>query len=241
MAGVLSEIKVIDLSSGIAGPMATMMLADHGAEVTRIERPGGDPFRSQIGYRGWNRGKQSAVLDLRDEEDRSVLLSLLRHADVFVESMPPGRSAEWGLDFETLSALNPELIQCSITGYGRDNPHADRPGFDALVAARTGLQWEQRGRVGGAAAFLSGQPPFSPDFKIDPEAMQGPDREGPLFSGSRFPSLGAGHAALVGISAALRAREVTGRGQWVETSLLQGALSAGVIASISATSKLLPK
>ncbi len=230
MAGVLSDIKVIDLSSGIAGPMATMMLADHGAEVTRIESPGGDAFQSQLGYHGWNRGKRSAILDLENEEDRSLLVSLLRHADVFVESMPPGRAKKWGLDHETLCALNPELIQCSITGYGRDNPHADRPGFDALVAARTGLQWEQRGRVGGAAAFLSGEPAFSPDFKIAPEAMQGPDREGPLFSGSRFPSLGAGHAAILGISAALRAREVTGRGQWVETSLLQGALSAGVMA-----------
>ncbi|MEE3325937.1 MAG: CoA transferase [Myxococcota bacterium] len=230
MAGVLSGIKVIDLSEGISGPMATMMLADHGAEVTRIERPGGDPFRSQLGYRGWNRGKRSAVLDLTQEEDKRLLLSLLQHADVFVESLRPGKSKEWGLDHETLSRLNPELIQCSITGYGRENPHAERPGFDALVAARSGLQWEQRGRVGGAAAFLSGQPAFSPEFEIAAEAKQGPDREGPLFTGSRFPSLGAGHAAILAISAALRAREVTGRGQWVETSLLQGALSAGVMA-----------
>ena len=230
MAGVLSGIKVIDLSEGIAGPMATMMLADHGAEVTRIERPGGDPFRDQLGYRGWNRGKRSAVLDLQSEEDLQRLISLLRHADVFVESLRPGRGQKWGLDHESLSRINPELIQCSITGYGRDNPHAERPGFDALVAARSGLQWEQRGRVGGSAAFLSGEPPFSPEFEIAAEAVQGPDREGPLFSGSRFPSLGAGHAALLGISAALRAREVTGRGQWVETSLLQGALSSGVMA-----------
>jgi len=230
MAGVLSGIKVIDLSEGIAGPMATMMLADHGAQVTRIERPGGDPFRSQLGYRGWNRGKRSAVLDLTNQEDKALLVSLLRHADVFVESFPPGKSQPYGLDHETLSVLNPELIQCSITGYGRDNPHAERPGYDALVAARSGLQWEQRGRVGGSAAFLSGQPPFSPEHEVPAEAKQGPDREGPLFSGSRFPSLGAGHAAILGISAALRAREVTGRGQWVETSLLQGALSAGVMA-----------
>ena len=230
MAGILDGIRVIDLSEGIAGPMATMMLADHGAQVTKVERPGGDPFRSQLGYHGWNRGKRSAVLDLKDPQDHETLRALLRHADVFVESFPPGRAERLGLDYATLSPDNPQLIHCSITGYGRDNRHSERPGYDALVAARTGLHWEQRGRVGGSAAFLSGKPVFSPEFEAPAEACQGADRDGPLFPGSRFPSLGAGHAATVAISAALRAREVTGRGQWVETSLLRGALSAGVMA-----------
>ena len=230
MAGVLDGIRVVDLSEGIAGPMATMMFADHGAEVIKVERPGGDPFRSQIAYHGWNRGKRSAILDLTVPEDREVLLALIRHADVLLESFAPGKAAEFGLGHDSLAAMNPELIHCSITGYGRDNAHSHRPGLDALVAARTGLQWEQRGRVGGAAAFLSGKPAFSADYECPAEALQGPDRDGPLFSSSRFPSLGAAHATTLAISAALRAREITGRGQWVETSLLQGALSSGVMA-----------
>ena len=223
MTGVLNGVRVLDLSEGIAGPMATMLLADHGASVTRIERPGGDPFRSQLGYHGWNRGKRSAILDLRDDADRQAFLALAQHADVVVESFRPGKTSELGIDYETLAATNPRLIYCSITGYGRDNRHSQRPAFDALVSARVGLQWEQRGRVGGAAGHLSGKPPFDPDYEVPPEAQQGPDREGPLLPASRFPSLGAAYAATTAISAALRAREVTGRGQWVETSLLQGA------------------
>ncbi len=229
MPGVLDGIRVLDLSEGIAGPLATMLLADHGAAVTKIERPGGDPFRQQAGMRGWLRGRRSAVLDLKEEADREVLRWLVRAADILVESFRPGKALELGLDFETLQVLNPKLIHCSITGYDASGPHAARPGFDALVAARSGLQWEQRGREGGPAVHHAGDTPFAPDFKAPAEALQGPDREGPLFPASRFPSLGAAYAATTAISAALRAREVTGRGQHVATSLWRGALSAGVL------------
>ena len=149
---------------------------------------------------------------------------------MLVESNAPGVTKRLGIDYETLAALNPRLIYCSITGYGRNNPYSDRPGYDALVAARSGLQWEQRGRFGGSAPHLSGKPPLFPDLEVAQERLQGAPREGPLFPSSRFPSLGAAYAATTAISAALRAREVTGRGQWVETSLLQGALAAGVLA-----------
>ena len=230
MAGVLDGLKILDLPRGISGPMATMLLVDHGADVVRIEAPGDDPFREQAGYKVWNRGKRSAVLDLTDARDKATFLSLAAAADVVIESFAPGKAEDLGVDYATLSATNPRLIQCSITGYGRDNSHADRPGFDALVAARSGLMWEQRGWVGGSAPHLAGKPPIHPEFEVGYEKLQGPPREGPLFSGSRFPSLGAAYAAAVGISAALRAREVTGRGQHVETSLLQGALAAGVMA-----------
>lgn len=230
MALVLDGIRVLDLTTGIAGPMATMLLADHGALVTRIERPGEDPLRAQLGYHVWNRGKRSAVLDLKDARDKQAFLALAASADVLVESHAPGLTKRLGIDYETLSALNPRLIYCSITGYGRDNPYSDRPGYDALVAARSGLQWEQRGRFGGSAPHLSGKPPLFPDLEVAQERLQGAPREGPLFPSSRFPSLGAAYAAATAISAALRAREVTGRGQWVETSLLQGALAAGVLA-----------
>jgi len=229
-SGVLHGLKVLDLSWGIAGPMATMLLSGQGARVTKIEPPGGDPFRSQLGYHAWNRGKASAVLDLKKDTDRAVFLKLVTQADILVESFRPGVTKRLGIDFETVSALNPGLIYCSITGYGRDNPASQRPAYDALVAARCGLHWEQRGRVGGSTAHLSGQAPFSPDYSVPFEAQQGPPRDGPLFPASRFPSLGAAYAATTGISAALRARRVTGKGQWVETSLMQGALSAGVLA-----------
>ncbi len=230
MALVLDGIRVLDLSTGIAGPMATMLLADHGASVTRIERPDEDPLRAQLGNHVWNRGKRSAVLDLKNTKDKQAFLALAATADVLVESHAPGVTQRLGIDHETLAAANPRLIYCSITGYGRNNPYSDRPGYDALVAARSGLQWEQRGRFGGSAPHLSGKPPLFPDLEVAQERLQGAPREGPLFPASRFPSLGAAYAAATAISAALRAREVTGRGQWVETSLLQGALASGVLA-----------
>ncbi len=230
MALVLDGIRVLDLSTGISGPMATMLLADHGASVTRIERPDEDPLRAQLGNHVWNRGKRSAVLDLKDARDKQAFLALAATADVLLESYAPDVTRRLGIDYETLAALNPRLIYCSITGYGRNNPYSDRPGYDALVAARSGLQWEQRGRFGGSAPHLSGKPPLFPDLEVAQERLQGAPREGPLFPSSRFPSLGAAYAATTAISAALRAREVTGRGQWVETSLLQGALAAGVLA-----------
>ena len=230
MSLVLDGIQVLELSTGISGPMATMLLSDHGACVTRIERPGEDPLRNQLGHHAWNRGKRSAVLDLKNAEDKRAFLALAATADVLVESHAPGVTKRLGIDYETLSATNPRLIYCSITGYGRNNPYSDRPGYDALVAARSGLQWEQRGRFGGSAPHLSGKPPLFPDLEVAQERLQGAPREGPLFPASRFPSLGAAYAAATGISAALRARELTGRGQWVETSLLQGALASGVLA-----------
>lgn len=227
MAGVLENIRVLDLSWGIAGPMTTMLMADHGAAVTKIEPPGGDPYSGQLGYRVWQRGKRRAELDLKDPADKDALLALAKTADVLVESFSPGVTERLGIDYETLSAINPRLVYCSITGYGRDNKHADRPAYDALVAARTGLHWEQRGWPEGALNHLAGNPDPFADAEIDDDWLQGAPRPGPLFPASYWPSLGAFFSASVGINAALRAREHTGRGQRVETSLLQGALAAG--------------
>ncbi|MBW2424829.1 MAG: CoA transferase [Deltaproteobacteria bacterium] len=229
MAGVLDGIRVLDLTSGVAGPMATMLLADHGADVIRIEPPGGTPSHERLGDRAWNRGKRSAAFDLDSAEDAEAFRALAASADILVESFSPGTTERLGIDFATLSATNPRLVYCSITPYGRGTRDEQRPGEDALVAARTGLQWEQRGREGGSLACLSGKDPLFPDFEPPRERQQGPPRDGPLFPASRFPSLGAAYAAATAISAALRAREQTGRGQWVETSLLQGALAAGVL------------
>ena len=225
MAGVLDGVSVLDLSWGIAGPMTTMLLADHGATVTKIEPPGGDPFRNQLGYHVWQRGKRSAILDLSAPADRDSFLSLARHADILVESYSPGVTDRLGIGYEALQALNPRLIYCSITAYGRDNRHSQRPGYDSLVAARTGLHWEQRGWPEGAINHMSGRPDPFAHLEIPADWVQGAPRPGPLFPASHWPSLGAFFAASTAVSAALRAREIIGRGQRVETSLLQGALA----------------
>ncbi len=228
MAGVLDGLTVLDLSRAVAGPIATMLLADHGARVTRIEPPGGDPWRELSGYRVWNRGKRSAVLDLKRAEDRQCLIDLARAADILVESFRPGVTERLGIDYPTLHAVNPRLIYCSITGYGRGNRHSGRPGYDALVAARTGLQWEQRGWPGTPMDHVLGRPGPNPELEPPDGCAQGAKREGPLFVYSPWPSIAAAYLASLGISSALRAREITGRGQWVETSLLQGAMAACV-------------
>lgn len=227
MAGVLEGVRVLDLSWGVAGPMTAMLLADQGADVTKIEPPGGDPFRDQLGYKVWQRGKRSAVLDLKAPADKDAFLALAKHADILVESFSPGVTARLGIDYATLSKLNPRLIYLSITAYGRDTAEKDRPGYDALVAAHVGLQWEQRGWPEGAVNHMTGRPDPFPDIEIPYDWVQGPPREGPLFSASYWPSLGAFFAAATGVSAALRAREVTGKGQLVETSLVQGAMASG--------------
>lgn len=225
--GVLEDIQVLDLSWGVAGPMAAMILADHGADVIKVEPPGGDPFRPQLGYKAWQRNKRSIVLDLKRETDKAMLLSMASRADVLLESFSPGTTRRLGIDYETLREINPRLVYGSITGYGRDNAHSDRPGYDSLVAARTGLQWELRGWAEGPVRRLMGLPDLHAGLDIPLESLQGAPRDGPLFSASHWPSLGAFFALALGISAALRTREITGRGQWVETSLLQGALLAG--------------
>jgi len=225
MAGVLCRLRVLDLSSGIAGPMTAMLLGDHGADVVKIEPPSGDPGRAQLGYRVWQRGKRSAQLNLTSPEDRACFLALAKHADVVIETFAPGEAARLGIDYATLSAANPRLVHCSITGYGRNNRHSARPPIDALVAARTGLHFEQRGWPEGALNHITGRPDPFAHLELDYADVQGPARSGPVFPASHYPSLGAFFAASLGINAALRARGITGRGQWVETSLLQGTLA----------------
>jgi crotonobetainyl-CoA:carnitine CoA-transferase CaiB-like acyl-CoA transferase len=226
MAGVYEGLRVLDLSWGIAGPMTTMLLADNGARVTRIERPGGDPIGEQSGDRVWHRGKRRATLDLKSSEGKDAFRSLARSADIVVESFSPGTTSRLGIDYDTLRSDNPGLIYCSITGYGRDNSHSDRPGYDALVAARTGLFYDQKGRRGTAMEYIAGRPGPHPEFDGPEGLRRGTDRKGPVFPRSTWPSLGATYLASLGIAAALRARAVTGEGQWVETSLLRGVLFA---------------
>jgi len=196
MPGALDGVRVVDVMSGIPGALATMVLSDHGAEVVKVEPPGGDPIRCYGGSVVWNRGKKSVVLDLGELRERERLLALLATADVLVEGSPPGTMAGWGLDYDSVRGDLPALIYCSVTGYGRNTAASDRPAIDLLVQARSGQQYEQPGW-----------------------------RDGPIFLPRPLPSLGASFLVMEGVIAALYAREVTGRGQWVETSLYQGVLA----------------
>src|SRR3984957_11431354 len=225
MTSVLAGVRVLDLSQGISGPITGMLLSDHGAAVTKIEPPGGDRFRALPGATTWLRGRRSLELDLAKPDDRSTFHGLVGSADVVLESFAPGAAAQLGADPATLLDLNPGLIHCSITGYGAHPGHRDRPAYDALVAARLGLLHENRGHLGSPTGYINGDEPFLPDLEI-PEGMPpGPPRPGPLFTHTPRPSLCAAYLATLGINAALFARERDGRGQHVETSLLQAALA----------------
>jgi crotonobetainyl-CoA:carnitine CoA-transferase CaiB-like acyl-CoA transferase len=223
-SGPLAGLEVLDLSWGIAGPMTSMLLADSGADVLRIEAPH-DPVRDPVAYRVWNRGKRSANLDLRRDVDREAFFGLAATADVVLESYAPGVAARLGIDEPSLRALNPGLVYCSIPGYRPNTPDADRPAYDALVAARAGLHWDQRGWPGTSPGRISGGAIPYEELEVPDLPANRFDLDGPTFPRSTWPSLGATFLATVGISAALRAREITGLGDYVQTSLLQGAMA----------------
>jgi len=201
------------------------LLADHGADVTRIERPEGDPLADMLGYKVWHRGKKNAVFNLKNASDLELFKKLVADSDVLIESMTPGKTKALGIDYPEMTKINPKLIYCSISAYGDDDP---RPAYDAQVAASSGLQYEQRGWPEGALYHMAGrEDPFSEVVDIDPNFVQGANREGPLHVASKWPSMGAFFSAITGISAALYSREKTERGQRVTTSLLQGAMASG--------------
>jgi crotonobetainyl-CoA:carnitine CoA-transferase CaiB-like acyl-CoA transferase len=229
MAGVFESLVVLDLSSGIAGPMTSMLLADGGADVVRIEPPGGHRLGTQSGSRVWNRGKRSAILDLRSPDDRNTFRALAATADVVLDSFLPSECRRLGLDLDELRAANPRLVTCSISAYGDHPRHRDRPGLDALVAARTGLLHDHRGRRGTAMEYICGRPGPLPDLDAPEGLRRGAHRPGPLFPRTPWPSIGAAYLSSLGVTAALRAREVIGTGQHVETSLMAGALAAACL------------
>ncbi len=140
-----------------------------------------------------------------------------------------GRQTRLGIDHDALIVLNPQIITCSITAYGEHLVHRDRPGYDGLVAARTGLLYDQKGRRGTAMEYINGRPGPYPEFDAPEGLVRGADRDGPIFPRTPWPSIGATYFATLGITAALRARQVSGLGQRVTTSLLQGALAASCL------------
>ena len=197
----LDGIRVVDLTSYIAGSYGAMMLADLGATVVKVEALEGDSFRELPGFFGWNRGKRSIALNLKTPEGREIVERLAREADVVMENWRPGVADRLGVGHEHLRALNPRLIYCSVTAFGSTGPYADRPGFDPLLQALGGLMTLQG--FGGPPQYLRTAPT---DYYTAAIATQA-------------------------VLAALFVRERTGRGQRIETSLLQGvmALQSGIV------------
>lgn len=203
--GPLHGIVIADFSRVLAGPYATMLLADLGAEVIKVEGPSGDdtrhwvpPTRDEVGtyYLAINRNKRSIVLDLKDEDDLRVAHDLSARADVFIQNFKPGGLERFGLDYDSVAARNPGSVYCSISGFGAAGGR-DLPGYDLLVQAMSGLM------------SLTGDP------------------DGPPFRAgiSVFDVMTGLHSA-IGILAALRHRDSTGQGQHVETNLLSSAMSS---------------
>jgi crotonobetainyl-CoA:carnitine CoA-transferase CaiB-like acyl-CoA transferase len=208
MPGALDGLVVVDLTSHLSGPYCTMLLGDMGADVIKVERPGkGDDSRAMppevdgmgAPYALWNRNKRSIALDPKQPADRATLHALVGRADVLVENMRPGALARMGLDWPTLSAANPRLIQASISGFGQTGPWADHGGFDLMTQAMSGL--------------MAGNGPVEGEPYRLPVAIS--DVAGGMF-------------ACIGILGALAARARTGRGQQVEASLFESAMAFGV-------------
>ena len=152
----LEGIRVIDLSVFLPGPYLTLAMADHGAEVIKVEAPGeGDPGRhiglsdgpSTVFFRNVNRGKESVVIDLKAPEGRDRLLKLCETADVFVESYRPGVMQRLGVDYAVVSKVNPRIVYCSISAFGQDGPYRDRPAHDLATMALAGALGRFRGEV----------------------------------------------------------------------------------------------
>ena len=137
--GALDGITVVDCSSYLAGPYGAMMLADLGASVIKVESLEGDSFRELPGFYGWNRGKRSVAVNLKEPAGREVLHRLVKTADVVMENMRPGVVERLGVDSATLRALNPRLIYCAVTAFGPDGPYRDRPGYDPVLQAMGGV------------------------------------------------------------------------------------------------------
>lgn len=195
MAGALDGVRVLDLSWGIAGSLGVLLLAEQGADVVKVEPPGGDPFRDYDGYAVWNRSRRSVTVDLKRPAGLEAFLRLVDDADVVVETFRPGVTDRLGIGFDALRSRNPRLVYTSCPAYPEGHRLASQPGYDALVQASSGQQWEQPGW-----------------------------RLGPVFLHLPMPSMAAMFLVPTGILAALVAREETGQGQHVRTSLFQGVL-----------------
>jgi len=202
MTRVLEGVKVVELGTMITAPLAAMMLADLGADVIKVENPqGGDPFRSFRGghysphFFAYNRGKRSINLDLRQEAGKEVLRRLLADADILIENYRSGVMDRLGFSRDSLQALNPRLIHCSITGFGPTGPYSARPAYDSVGLALSGIS----------------------SLLLDPEK--------PQVCGPTIPDNATGMFACYGILGALYERERTGKGRFVELNMMEAAIS----------------
>ena len=206
MSGPLEGIRVVDLTQVVSGPLATMLLADQGAEVVKVEPSGigGDVTRLPSFAKGGisalfvnnNRGKRSLAVDLTNDEGRQIIIDLVAKADVFIQNFRPGAIERLGLGYEELKAVNPELIYCSISGFGPDGPYSDRPVLDPVIQGLTSMVSRQ----------LNPQIPF-PDLVRNLVADKS----------TAFTSAQA-------ITAALFSRERTGKGQYLQIPMLDSCL-----------------
>jgi len=204
ITGALEGFTCIDVSGHVAGPYASSLLGDLGCEVIKIELPnGGDTHRGRNpkyegygpSFRALNRNKKSVTLNLREKKAREILLKLLATADIFLENFRPPTRTRLGLDYEDLAKLNPKLLHCSISGYGQSGPYRDKPGFDTIGQALSGMM-----------SLVT-------------------DLDDPKVAGVSFVDHCAGIFAAHGIMAALLARAKTGVGQFIDVSLLQVAIA----------------
>ena len=216
----LSGLRVVDLSRVLAGPWASQILADLGADVIKVERAGegddtrawGPPFATDrdgknLGatyFHSTNRGKRSIAVDFNSREDVEVILSLIANADIVVENLKVGGLKKYGLDYAAVSAVNPGIIYCSITGFGQTGPYAHRPGYDAMIQAMGGIM-----------------------------SVTGVPEGEPMKVGVATVDLFTGVYGVVGILAALHARKSTGRGAHVDMSLLD--VQVGTLANQAAS------
>jgi len=215
-AGALAGIKVLDLSRVLAGPWCTQILADLGADVVKVERPGagddtrhwGPPFlkdaegrdTTQASYfTACNRNKRSVTIDMATPEGQQLVRQMAQQADVLVENFKVGGLQQYGLDYASLRALNPRLIYCSVTGFGQDGPYAERAGYDLMIQAMTGM--------------------MSITGRADSEPGGGPLRVGVAVV-DVFTGLYAGNAILAALHARDNAATGTGRGQHIDMALL---------------------
>ena len=204
ISGALEGFTCIDVSGHVAGPYAGSLLGDLGCEVIKVELPnGGDTHRGRNpkyegygpSFRALNRNKKSVTLNLREKKAREILLKLLETADIFLENFRPPTRKHLGLDYEELAKLNAKLIHCSISGYGQSGPYRDKPGFDTIGQALSGMM-----------SLVT-------------------DLDDPKVAGVSFVDHAAGIFAAHGIMAALLARAKTGAGQFIDVSLLQVAIA----------------
>jgi len=205
--GALAGIRVLDLSRVLAGPWATQIMGDLGAEVIKIERPGagddtrawGPPDFKEAGFSAYyasaNRNKRSVAVDISKPAGQQLIASLAQHCDVLVENYKVGGAARHGLDYATLGKLNPRLIYCSITGFGQTGPYAPRAGYDAMIQGMSGLM------------SITGKPRAEPDSN-------------PQKIGVAMVDLSTGLYAAIAVLAALVQRARTNRGQYIDLALL---------------------